>query len=342
VVEEEGMTRVVHIGLMKSGTSFIQDQLFANKAQLLSQGVVVPGEGWNDQVRGVTEVLGRKPAGLGDNKGAWDRLVSSMSGPSIISMEFLGPAPAAAIRRIARDLPDARIVITARDLNRSIAALWQETVQNGRDWSFDDYRDGVRRARPGHSVGPATPAGTTFWRQQDLVRIAGAWREVFSDVVVITVPPPGAARDLLMQRFATACGFSAASLVEAPRGNESLGAASILALRRMNQLLNAQDMVFPAGSNLRKHQIAKRILAARKSSEPSIGLTVEEWVPEHAAAMRASLEAMNLTLIGDWAELEPVEVPGVDPASVSSELVAEAAIAGLTGLVADRIQASRK
>jgi hypothetical protein len=336
--------RVLHIGLMKSGTSFLQDQLFENQQLLRERGVVVPGRGWNDQVRGATEVLGRKPAGLGSNDGAWQALVDEMrpvAGPAIVSMEFLGPASAKTIQRIHRDLPDARIVITARDLNRSIAALWQETVQNGRDWTFADYRDGVRRARPGHVVGEPTPAGTTFWRQQDLVRIARSWRAVFDDVVVVTVPPPGAPRDLLMQRFAGVSGFDPAGLVEAKRGNESLGAASILALRRLNELLNEQDLTFPKGSNLRKHQLAKRILAAHKGEEQSIGLPVEPWLPQHAAQMADELAAMGLTLVGDWAELTPVEVPGVDPSDVPGDDVAEAAIAGLTGLVADRIRSAK-
>jgi len=336
--------RVLHIGLMKSGTSFIQDQLFANQDRLREQGVLVPGRGWNDQVRGVTEVLGRKPAGLGANVGAWQALLDEMrsaQGPAIVSMEFLGPAGAKVIQRIRRDLPDARIVITARDLNRSIAALWQETVQNGRAWTFADYRDGVRRARPGHEVGEETTAGTTFWRQQDLVRVARAWRAVFDDVAVVTVPPPGAPRDLLMQRFAQVSGFDPAGLVEARRGNESLGAASILALRRMNELLNAQDLVFPKGANLRKHQLAKRILAAHRGEEQSIGLPIEPWVPEHAARMAEELAALDLTLVGDWADLTPVEVPGVDPATVLGDDVAEAAIAGLTGLLADRIRTSK-
>ena len=333
--------QVLHIGLMKSGTSFIQDQLFANQDRLRRQGVVVPGQGWNDHVRGVTEVLGRQPAGLGANAGAWQGLVEEMtaaSGPAIVSMEFLGPAGPKPLARIKRDLPRARIVITARDLNRSIAALWQETVQNGRDWSFHDYRDGVRAARPGHEVGEPTTAGTTFWRQQDLVRVASTWRAAFNDVVVVTVPPPGAPRELLMQRFAQAAGFDAADLVEARRGNESLGAASILALRRLNELLNAQDLVFPKGANLRKHQLAKRILTAHKGEEQSIGLPVEPWLFEHAATMVDQLAAMDLTLVGEWAELTPVEVPGVDPATVPGDDIAEAAIAGLTGLVADRIR----
>jgi len=158
----------------------------------------------------------------------------------------------------------------------------------------------------------------------------------------VTVPPPGAPRPLLMERFAEACGFDPAGLVQARRGNESLGAASILALRRMNELLNAQGMVFPQGTHIRKRHLAKRILAAHKSEESTIGLAVEPWVREHADEMVHQLQDLGVHLIGDWADLTPVDVPGVDPASVPADDVAEAAVVGLTGLVADRIRAGNK
>lgn len=333
---------VLHIGLMKSGTSYLQQQLFANQALLRERGIVVPGETWDDQIRGVTNALGRQSPGLGPNKGSWRRLLDELAatdGTGLISMEFLGPIRPEAIARFARDLPGARIVITVRDLNRSIAALWQETIQNGRDWTFDSYRDGVRRARPGHAEGDETEAGRTFWRQQDAVRIARAWRAAYDDVVVVTVPPPGAPRSLLLERFAEACGFDPTGLVQAHRGNESLGAASILALRRMNELLNAQGMVFPQGTHIRKRHLAKRILAAHKSEEASIGLAVEPWVRAHADETVQQLQDLGVHLIGAWSDLTPVDVPGIDPADVPADDVAEAAVVGLTGLVADRIRA---
>ena len=341
---------VLHIGLMKSGTSFLQQQLFANQALLRERGVVVPGETWDDQRWAVTDVLGRPSPGLKPNQGSWQRLLDELraaDGRGVVSMEFLGPVGPEAIQRIARDLPDARIVITVRDLNRTIVALWQETIQNGRDWTFDDYRADLRRSRPGHELGPKAEAGHTFWRQQDAVRIARAWRASYDEVAVVSVPPPGAPRTLLMARFAEACGFDPRGLVqtrlvEGQTGNESLGAASILALRRMNELLNAQGMAFPQGTQVRKRQLAKRILASHRAEEEAIGLAVEAWVREHADELVRGLQGLGVSLVGDWADLAPVDVPGIDPAAVPADDVAEAAVVGLTGLVADRIRAKNR
>ena len=50
---------VLHVGAMKSGTSFIQSRLFANKTMLLDErGILVPGMNWLSQVMAASDVLG--------------------------------------------------------------------------------------------------------------------------------------------------------------------------------------------------------------------------------------------------------------------------------------------
>jgi hypothetical protein len=324
---------VLHIGLMKSGTTFIQRQLFAHQSTLRERGTLVPGARWGDQVTAVSDGLRRD----GDHDGSWDALAAQIGkwrGTAIVSMEFLGPAGPRVLRRLIRSLAPARVevVVTARDLNRSIAALWQETIQNGRSWTWPDYVAGVRQACPWHDPEEITEAGRTFWRQQDLSRIAGAWGKAADKVTVVTVPHPGAARGELLDRFTTAAGVEPLEI--APGGaNESLGAASTLALRRMNQLLSEQGLDFPNGAELRKGYLAKKVLAARRPDEPAVGLPVQDWVVAMSEELVGRVRGLPLELVGDWTDLKPVDVPGTDPGEVDAEAVAEAAIAGLVGLV---------
>ena len=50
---------LLHVGAMKSGTSFIQSRLFANKPMLLEErGILVPGMNWLSQVMAARDVLG--------------------------------------------------------------------------------------------------------------------------------------------------------------------------------------------------------------------------------------------------------------------------------------------
>jgi hypothetical protein len=332
---------VLHVGAMKSGTSFIQSRLFANKRMLLHErGILVPGMNWLSQVMAATDVLGSGEAQWAKMAGK----VHAHDGTSVISMEYLGPVRAVVAQRVLDTFPEHRVdvVITARDLNRSIAAMWQETVQNGRTWTFAEYLAGIEAWRPGHrDESLAAPeSGRTFWRQQNLVRMARTWSSLGAPVSVVTVPPPGAPRELLWERFCSVLGTPPDGFAPARMDNESVGAASTLVIRRLNELLNEAGLPFPEGTDLRKGVLAKQVLAARKTAEPAIGLPVAPWVLDHATHMVDGLTDLGVSLVGSWGDLTPVDVPGVDPASVDSAVVLDAAIAGLAGVLAAQIRAS--
>jgi hypothetical protein len=338
-----GQRVVLHVGTMKSGTSYLQSLLFANQDALAGRGVLVPGQTWSDQVRAVQDVLGLGSARTGDISGYWDRLVAQTrahDGTSVVSMEFLGPAAPHAIKGIVGAWDDVTVVLTVRDLNRQLASMWQETVQNGRTWTFADYLSSARDGRPHAERRPedVTTAGRTFWRQQNIVRLCRNWSVTGARVLVLTVPPPGAPRDLLRDRFLSVVGTTAEGLVAAPAGNESIGAASTMVLRRVNELLDGAGLAFPQGQHLRKEVLAKKLMAGRKASEPAIGLPVTPWVGSHAATMVSRLQALGVGLVGEWSDLDPVDVEGADPASISEADVTEAATAALAGLLAEQIR----
>ncbi len=185
---------VLHVGLMKSGTTFIQRQLFAHQSTLRERGTLVPGKKWNEQVKAVKDLI--RPGN--EHDGAWAELagrVREWPGTAVVSMEFLGPAGPKVIKRLVESVAPApvEVIITARDLNRSIAALWQETIQNGRSWGWPEYVAGVREACPWHDPQDVGEAGRTFWRQQDLSRIADTWTAAGGRISLVTVPHPGCA-----------------------------------------------------------------------------------------------------------------------------------------------------
>ena len=321
---------VVHVGLMKSGTTFVQQQLFAHQEALAGDGVLVPGASWGQQVRWVRGAL------HSGDRSAWAQLVDRVGGHdgrSVVSVELLGPALRPVRRRVVEDLRPHRVevVITARDLGRAMVSLWQETVQNGRSWTWPAYVEGVRAAVPPTPDG-VPDTGRTYWRQQDLHRIAEAWAEVADRVSIVTVPPPGADRDLLWRRFSEAAGLPTYDVVPT-RGNESLGLASVLALREVNELLAARDLAPPAGKALRKRLLAKDVLASRRKDEPTLGLSLPPWLADASAALVERTRALGLDLYGDWSDLTPADVPGVGVEDVPEADVRRAAVEGLAGLL---------
>lgn len=313
---------VLHAGTMKSGTTTLQALLFDNQAQLRSRGVLVPGSSWGDQVRGARDVI----AGGGPTWSALVAEIEAWDGTAVLSMEYFGAMRPHEVQLVARDLRRLSVVVTARDLNRQLVSMWQETVQNGRSWGWPDYLAGAKASRPPGT--PASEAGRTFWRQQDLVRIVRRWGEV-APVTVVTLPPPGALRSTLVERFAAAAQVDLAGL-SADRANESVGAVSAVLLQRVNMALAAQGIAHDQGREVRKDVLAKEVLAARAVSEPRLGLDVARWVPSYSRRMVKALR--DVPVVGDWRDLRPVAVPGVEPVAVSDLELIDAARDGFQGL----------
>lgn len=331
---------ILHIGAMKSGTSFIQSRLGRNRGALEAQGFLFPGKNWHQQVLAVTDVLQRQRIGVASREGKWQALVDEVaasSGTALISMEFLGPVGPKKIRAVLDSFPgvDVRVVLTVRDLNRCIPAMWQETLKNFRTWTLDEYVVAIRAAD-----GP----GKLFWREQDTPAMARRWvnavgREQFT---LVTVPGPDAGPELLWDRFASAVGLDPATCPPVPGANESLGAASALVLRRLNQMLEDGGMEFKDYVPLVKHGLAKNVLGAHKKNEPSVGLEVAPWVEDRARSIIEEFRELDVRVVGELSDLLPVEVRGVHPSAVSTEEQLQAAVAGLTGLIHARRRERRR
>lgn len=337
---------VLHVGLMKSGTTHLQHTLFERREALADHGVQVLGRSFRHQFNAVLDTLHEGP-GAPQWRGLVDEAMAH-DGTSVISSEFLAPARPEAVAEVVGSFPgrDVEVVMTVRDLNRNLPAMWQETVQNGRTWTWAEYLAGAHARRPGGDDGVVAPdslafdAGRRFWRQQNAVRSARRWAAgVGADrVSVVTVPTPGAPRSLLWQRFSQVIG-APAELPGATRGgNESVGLASTLVLRRLNEVLDAEGIVFPEGQKQRKTYLAKQVMAARRGDEPSLGLDVLEWVRAQSARQVRGLQGLGVRLVGEWSDLDPVPVPGVQPEQVPDTEVAEAATVALARVVGDLVR----
>lgn len=333
---------ILHVGTMKSGTSYLQALLFAEKERLAGEGVLVPGKAWGVQSRAIQQAIG-----VADKRReAWEQMLGEVTGhrgTSMISMEFLGPAKPQRAQRIVGELGgDVDVVFTVRDLNRTIVSMWQETIQNGRHWPWEDYHRAIVESAPGRGEGvhDRGSAAGSFWRQQHVVRLLDEWASVvgIDRISLVTVPQPGADRSELARRFGEATGVDFGTDPVVRTANESLGLASILALRRLNEVLEAEGATSKAIFRLRKRFLAKTVLAARRKQEPSLGLDVEDWVVTQTHDTVAALQASGVRLIGDWSDLDPVPVAGVQPAEVPDALVTEAAVEALAALIKEQDQ----
>jgi hypothetical protein len=331
-------TVYLHLGTPKSGTTYVQAVLSANKDRLRdNDGLLFPGARWRDQVHGARDVLDAHPLGHSGTEfeGAWQRLVDEMDawdGAAVISMEWLGSANPAQAQRIVSSLSHAsrvEVVLTVRDLARTIPAAWQEFLQNWETWSWREFLDDIGSEQP-----RSTPAGRLFWTQQDLGRMLAIWTDVVpaEQIHLVTLPPPGAPTGVLWSRFAEVVGIDPHRYDSGGGNNESLGLESTEVMRRVNELSKREGMSWTVYDSRMKQGLAKRGLSQRKSRETSPTLPPEyhDWVVSRSEEQVAAIRASGVHVVGDLADLVPAIRPaGPQPEDLDPEALLDAAVAGL-------------
>ncbi len=336
----DGADVYLHIGLPKSGTTYLQSALWASRDQLADRGVLVPGGRRVAQNQAVWDLMGRRPRGaeLPQVDGAWEALVGEVrrwtGSQAVISEEFLAFARPRQVRQAVRAFAPARVhvVVTIRDLARVLVGAWQQQLAQGRTWTWDEYAAAVRDPEQG----PAS-AGVAFWLRQDVIRVLDTWEAEIprERVHVVTVPPAGSPPELLAERFATATRLDPDWLEPGDyRGNVSGGVAEAEVLRRLNASL---------GERLNERQytrvVANGVRPALQDRQPAaqIRLPAEQlgWVTERATAMVDELRQRDYAVVGELDDLLPAptgsaaaRLDAVQPAEL-----AEAAMAALGAVV---------
>ncbi len=233
----------LHVGAAKSGTTYLQNILWHNRDRLREHGVLYPGADMAAHVRAAFDLRRTFFPGASDPEipGAWRRLVDEVRdwpGTVIISQELFAPAWKKHVRRALADLDfaDVHVVFTARDLARQIPAHWQEDIKNRFDVSFADFVAPLKRPD-----WLEFEIARLFWTLQDPVYVLERWAANLPPerVHIVTLPRPGAPRDLLWRRFCTATGLAPEDYdLAAPFDNPSLGLAETQFLLRLNTALD--------------------------------------------------------------------------------------------------------
>jgi hypothetical protein len=319
----------LHIGVPKTGTTFLQQLLAANRASLRTQGMLYPGRRV-DHFLPAQDVMGHAFHGHVDPRvpGTWAKTVDQVRrwpGSSVLSHELLSLAGPEQIERIVADFEGrrVRVVVTVRDLVRQIPAMWQEDVKNGLARPFDAF---VRRVRNRYDERGSQARG--FWGYQAVPEILSRWERVVpvDDVLVVTVPPAGGDRMELVHRFSDALSVQLpVTTVSAVGQNVSLGASQTEFLRRMNAGL-AGETDWPRYRQLVKRWLVPTVLVA---APDSVAITLSDepraWAAQASREMADALAERGYPVVGELSDLAPEpevvpEVPGpvVDEAAVAA------------------------
>lgn len=271
----------LHIGAMKTGTTYLQTLMMANRGSLLEAGFLFPGDKWNVQSRAARDILGfsiEDPRRAAEIEGRWAAVAQEMlehrGESSVMSMEFFSFADPEQAARVVESLAGAElhVILTVRDATSAIPTQWQTGCRNGKRLPFPRFLAGVREVlRNGEQARSA--GARMILRTQWAPRMLDTWVPLLGRdrVHVISVPPKTADPRELWNRFASVTGIPAEACVEpALDSNSSLGLASTELLRR----LNAEIRDLPAYDYelVVKRRVAREILTTRKASEAPIAL----------------------------------------------------------------------
>lgn len=321
----------LHIGLPKTGTTYIQSSLKESASRLAAAGCLAPGERPESNWRAVSDLLGRRPKGAKAPQvaGSWDALVTSMSDWGgdrvVLSEELLVTAGRRTVRRVLNSFEPGQVhvVVTLRSLTRMLPSAWQQEVKKGRTWTWDEFIAAVRDPR----CGPAE-AAATFWLRFDAARIIELWgREIpASHMHVVIVPPERMTDRLLLERFSEGVGLDK-ELLGPPahelKANAGLGLAEVEVLRRLNLGL----------THLNERQYARAVvqtvvpaLQRQRATGTPVELPFEHrgWATEKSLELIEFLKAHQYHVVGpldDLVTLPSATVP--DPVDLEEAQLVE-------------------
>lgn len=324
----------LHVGLPKTGTTYLQSVLWDNKRRLAGQGFLVPGgrpreHMWSTLVvREHPQATTRAEA----TQTSWRRLVDEVRahpGPAVISHEFFGAATEEQAARAIADLDsEVHVVVTARDVLTVVASYWQEYVKHGYfDLALDDF--------------PAE--GTSFeewtWRTLDLRKVLERWSASIpaERVHVLVLPDPALPRETLWLDFAALLGIDEADDFDlgGARENSSLSVVEAEFMRRMAPGLKGFDNALDRGVWFRSY-LSHELLVARPGERPRPSAERVAELRAIADDAVAWLGTSGFDVRGDLERLRvPAEVPGRDPASVTEDEIREVALDTARALLTD-------
>jgi hypothetical protein len=222
----------LHVGPVKTGSTYLQKLLWTNRQLLARQGLLYPCEHANEMWFAVNDIQGGAfiHFDLPEAEGAWRRVrdrALAFDGRSILSHEVIGLSTVDHVARIADSLRPAtlHVIVMARALAALLPSVWQEKVKMvDPDIAWPQYLEEQRQS--------GAP-----WADASLVVDRWLKHVDASRIHVVTVPPRGIDGRVLLNRFADAVGVDVTGWEgTADIANESLDVVQVELIRRLNQV----------------------------------------------------------------------------------------------------------
>ncbi|MGH3376637.1 MAG: hypothetical protein ACRDP6_18040 [Actinoallomurus sp.] len=318
---------ILHIGLQKSGTTYLQELIASGAGELATAGIVYPVSPAGKRRRRTENhewasygLLGPEYPWVSEQRAAaeqvaWkalERQVARTKGTVLLSAEALSVIRTPAIRGLLDRLgvDDVEVVVTARSLSRSLPSLWQQHVRNGRRLGFERYLGMLAEQRHLPEARIEEDGDLHLWRAFAVGRLARRWAREVGESRVRFVTSPGRPPQLLWARFAEAIGvpgftFTADDATAKPV-HTGMTAPEAVVLTSLNSALATAGWTADRSRRLREAVLTEGF-QVRPERGPQIAIParwrshVAEWGAEDVDDLLDS----GVTVIGDAADLRP-------------------------------------
>lgn len=326
----------LHIGLPKTGTTYLQRILWSHRAQLREQGVVLPGSGHREHLWAALDVQERP--GLAkrhaDAPGAFGRLCAELESDQapvgLITHEFFcGATAAQAVRAVERLAPaEVHVVITARHALGMLTAGWQELVKNGSVLT------------PRQAAAPRRTSDFS-WQTWDLRGVLERWGTALpaERLHVAAMSGHGAPAAEHWAHFASVIGIGDDIAAPSATANASLGVVQVELLRRLNADLGDFHSAFDRGQWIRGY-LAEGHLADQEGDPFGLDDDLVEECRRRSDAAVALLRERGIHVVGDPGDLRvPATLP---PARSLDSVTPEELLGAASALVASMLAETRE
>lgn len=342
-------SRLLHIGLPKTGTTALQSTARSLRPELLARGVRYPGGGVNHR-HAVSSLMGRRWGWVGADaqvpaRRHWDTLMAEVDADTErriwISHEFASESDDENAARFAAALgPQMHVVITLRPFHDLLASSWQQFVKSGSIHRFEPWLHKVLSDRPDLKTTP------TFHRRNDQAGVVERWARAAGaervHVVVVDRTTPTMLTDSFEDLLALPRGFLVDDSLGGLRSNRALSLGEAELLRRVNAEIKAAGIRWRDYELLIREGMVARMLQHHEPAPDQRRQQLPAWAAERANARGAlfaeRIAASGVTVLGDLAVLARPAAPAApqkEPSEVDVELAADAVL-GVLSAALDR------
>ncbi|MQW76637.1 hypothetical protein GHK92_12185 [Nocardioides sp. dk4132] len=334
----------VHVGLPKTGTTYLQETLFGSTEALARHGVDMVPRSRRDNywlmlaLRGHVDPDNDPPAIARAVDDFARELAGSTLPRAIVTDERLAPLSVEQVQRLADAAGPSRLhlVVTLRSFSRIVPSAWQQRVKAGITEDLDAFIDSLR-ARQG------APA-RVFWAGRDLPELLERWSAHVPPERVHVVPMPASrtSTPTLLERFCEVVGVPADELTEpADPVNASIGRTQTDLLRLVNEVAPPELRTRRGhgrrnGWHVRLAWLGVKHLGSQDGDALKMPAQWRQWCEEVAAGDIEFLRGSGVQVHGDLEDLRPRDGDFTDAAAPSDEQLLQVAARALSDIVAER------